>query len=352
MTGSARAAGLAFAALALLGAVDLPVGGPAAWSGWAPGAVAVAGQTTTAMTADRRGAAGIRAAAATDIGAAGIRPGPATGPPVAARTDHGQLVRVADTSPATLEIVGRARQYWYTGRQLRRPLRVELSDESAETCGRRQVVFDAGADGQVSPAAARPRWIEGSCRAEAWWRLGPTVGVQHAVAHLDGGSDVAAVTFQAIARQGARIFFGGAYTPREEGWVELVESEDGSEPARLQEVEPTGYFRPIVGVDFPLWPEWQRIRVAVGASAREIDRFFFFGLSALQGLVFGPGQEGSAVDVHAGIQLSRRDVGVAGEPCAPDPICSRRELRFSGLTFMVSIDGASAFRGLAGAVLR
>lgn len=309
MTGAARAAGITFASLMVLGAVDLPIGGPEVLGVGARGAAA---QTV-------RGAA--------------------------AQTVQGAAAR-------TIQVAEGADQFWYTGRQLRRPLQVHISDETAETCGRRRVVFDAGTDGQVSPEVARPVWLDGACRAESWWRLGPTVGMQHAVAQLEGTPDVDAITFQATARQGARIFFGGAYTPREDGWIELVESDDATVPSRLREVAPTGYFRPIVGVDFPLWPEWHRVRVAVGASAREIDRFFFLGVSALQGLVFGPGQEGSAVDVHAGIQLSRRDVGRSGDACAPEPLCTRRELRFSGVTFMVSIDGASAFRGLAGAVLR
>ena len=243
-----------------------------------------------------------------------------------------------------------AGQYWYAGRQLRRPLIVTIAGESAESCGRRRVVFDAGEDGAVSPGVALATWDGSSCRAEGWWSLGTTIGIQHARATLEGGSEVGEVTFQAVARQGARIFFGGAYTPREERWVELVD--DGDAPAGLREVQATGYFRPIVGVDFALWPSWNRVRVAVGASAREIDRYFYFGISALQALVFGPGQEGSAVDVHAGIQLSRRDMGVSGAACAPAAFCTRRDLRFSGVTFMVSIDGASAFRSLAGAVLR
>ena len=242
-------------------------------------------------------------------------------------------------------------QFWYTGRQLREPLSVMIPGEDAEGCGRRRVVFDAGEDGEVSPSVAHAVWDGSSCRAEGWWSLGNTIGMQHARATLEGGAETGAVTFQATARQGARIFFGGAYTPREEGWVELVAS-GASSPAGLRDVQPTGYFRPIVGVDFPLWPEWHRVRVAVGASAREIDRYFYLGISALQGLIFGPGQEGSAVDVHAGIQLSRRDVGLTGAACAPAAVCTRRDLRFSGVTFMVTIDGASAFRGLAGAVLR
>lgn len=241
-------------------------------------------------------------------------------------------------------------QFWYAGRQLRQPLAVTISGEDAASCAHRRVAFDAGADGAVSPRVALAVWDGSSCRAEGWWSLGPTIGIQHARATLEDAPEFGAVTFQAVARQGARIFFGGAYTPREEGWVELVDEEGTA--AGLREVPPTGFFRPIMGVDFALWPSWHRVRVAVGASAREIDRYFFFGISALQGLVFGPGQEGSAVDVHAGIQLSRRDVGLSGAACAPAAFCTRRDLRFSGVTFMVSIDGASAFRGLAGAVLR
>lgn len=248
---------------------------------------------------------------------------------------------------AGLEAVDGTGQYWYTGRQLRSPLVVELRGETAGSCGNRRVTFDAGEDGDVSPAVAAARWAEGRCTAEGWWSLGSTVGVQHVRARLDGGGEA---SFQAVARQGARIFFGGAWTPREERWVELVEPDEGS--PYLRETDPTGVFRPIVGVDFALWPSWRTVRMGVAAAAREIDRYFYFGLSGLQAFVFGPGQEGSAVDVHFGIQLSRRDVGVSGAACAPATVCTRRDLRFSGVSFMITVDGASAFRGLAGAVLR
>ncbi len=251
---------------------------------------------------------------------------------------------------SSLIATGGQSQFWYSGRQLRHPLVVELTADDASTCARRRVSFDAGGDGAVSPRIASGSWDGERCLAEGWWQLGATIGVQHASASVVDAGTGEAVTFQAIARQGARIFFGGAWTPREEAWVELVKSQDG--PARLREVAAGGVFRSLIGVDFPLRPAWRRVRVAVGASAQELDRFFYFGASALQGFILGPSQESSAVDVHLGIQLSRRDIGISGAPCAPDPVCTRRDLRFSGLTLLLTIDGASAFRGLAGAVLR
>lgn len=130
-----------------------------------------------------------------------------------------------------VEAVDGANQVWYVGRQLRRPLVVEVAGETARSCEGRRVSFDAGDDGDVSPATAVPRWIDGRCRAEGWWSLGPTVGVQHVRARVDG--DPREAVFQAVARQGARIFFGGAWTPREDGWIELVRPDDG--PARLRE---------------------------------------------------------------------------------------------------------------------
>ena len=214
-------------------------------------------------------------------------------------------------------------------------------------------VVNIADDGEISPSEAVGVWRESRCVAEGWWNLGSNVGLQHATAHLVDAAGSAgsteAVVFQAIARQGARLFFGGAWTPREDRWVELVD--DGSEPF-LREVDPTGIFRPVIGVDFPIWPSWRRIRVAAGAGAREIDRTFYFGVSLLQGLLFGPSQEASAVDLHLGVQLSRRNVGIADPACGPSGLCTRRDLRFSGFTALVTVDGASAFRGLAGAVLR
>lgn len=253
----------------------------------------------------------------------------------------------ADRAPAEPVVVAGGDQVWYVGRQLRRPVVVTLSGETASTCSRRRVRFSAAGDGQVSPSVARPGWVDGRCLAEGWWRLGDTVGVQHLSAAVDGEADV---VVRAVARQGARIFFGGAWTPSEDRWTELVVA--GEAAPYLKERPGGSVFRPVIGVDFPLWPSWRQVRLGVGASAREIDRYFYFGLSLLQGLVFGPGQEGSAVDVHMGMQLSRRDIGRTGTFCAPATLCTERELRFSGLTFMVTIDGASAFRGLAGSVLR
>jgi hypothetical protein len=212
------------------------------------------------------------------------------------------------------------------------------------------VAFDTGGDGEVSPALAVAEWDGERCVARGWWTLGPTVGVQHARASLPGGAPTSSVVFQAVSRQGARIFFGGAWTPMQSSWTELVPTSSG--PGELREVEGRGVFRPVVGVDFPIWPSWRRVRLAVGAGAREMDRHFYLGVSALQALVFGPGQEGSAVDVQVGIQLSRREVGISGPRCAPNPVCTRSDLQFGGIAFLVTVDGASAFKGLAGAVLR
>ncbi|MEK9500810.1 hypothetical protein WI372_07465 [Gemmatimonadota bacterium DH-20] len=257
---------------------------------------------------------------------------------------------ITDVSPSAEPgptVVDGADQVWYLGRQLRQPVVIAVPAESEADCMRHRVTFRAAGDGQVSPASAQAAWVWGRCEAESWWRLGETVGVQHLSAAVEGEAEV---VVRAVARQGARIFFGGAWTPSEDAWTELVTT--GEAAPYLKERAGGSVFRPVIGVDFALWPSWRQVRVGVGASAREIDRHFYFGLSVLQGLVFGPGQEGSAVDVHMGLQLSRRDIGRTGASCAPATFCTERDLRFSGLTFMVTIDGASAFRGLAGSVLR
>lgn len=256
--------------------------------------------------------------------------------------------QVADEATVRLTVASGADQIWYVSRQLRTPVVIEVEGVDAARCAEQVVRFASGGDGEVSPHLARPQWTAGRCRAEGWWRLGETVGVQHLSAAAEDGGDP--VVVQAIARQGARIFFGGAWTPSEDRWTELVTVGDGAPYLTAHAGE--SVFRPVIGVDFPLWPTFRFVRMGVGASAREIDRHFYFGFSLLQSLVFGPGQEGSAVDVHAGIQLSRRDIGHQGAVCGPAAFCTRRELRFSGLVLLVTIDGASAFRGLAGSVLR
>lgn len=255
-----------------------------------------------------------------------------------------QAQETAAVSDAGVRLVDGGGQRWFTGRQVRDPVVLEVPGVDAAACEAATVEFTATAGGDVSPAVAHATWRDGRCVAETRWQLGSVVGRQHLQARRAGASG--ALLVEADGRQGARVFFGGGYTPYETGFTALAE--DGT----LVEQEGSGIFRPIIGVDFALWPDWTRVRAAVGASARELDRHFYFGLSGLQAFVFGPLQEGAAVDVHVGVQLSRRDVGAQGARCAPNPTCSVRALHFGGLAFLVTVDGASAFRGLAGAVLR
>lgn len=251
--------------------------------------------------------------------------------------------------PLTLAVITGEGQFWYVGRQLREPVVFRISGTGLEEAGCHdlRVYFTSDDAERVSPVVGDPRWEEGECRVRAWWTLGYGVGRQHLRAELPAGGRRA--TTHAVARQGARIFFGGAWTPRQDGWTEL---RDDAEGPSLRNVQPTGAFRPVLGVDFPAWPTQDRIRLAAAAASPHLDQFFFFGFSGLQAFLFGPAQEGSPVDLHLGFQLSRREVGRNGPACDPDPACTVRDLRFGGFSVLVTVDGASAFRGLAGAVLR
>lgn len=262
----------------------------------------------------------------------------------------GIVVAGPAATAASLELVSGDGQFWYLGRQLRAPIVFRLSgpEVDPDQCPLFRVAFNSEDADRVSPLLGDPRWEEGQCLVRVWWSLGNGVGRQHLRAEVVGG-DGRRATAHAVARQGARLFFGGAWTPRQDGWTTL----DGTgENASVRTIDPTGAFHPILGVDFPAWPSRDRVRLAAAASSPHLDRFFFFGFSGLQAFLFGQAQEGSPVDLHLGFQLSRREIGLSGERCAPRPTCTSRDLRFGGLSLLVTVDGASTFRGLAGAVLR
>lgn len=238
---------------------------------------------------------------------------------------------------------------WYIGRQLRNPVRLEVRGATERTCPNTQVTATVSGQGLVSPQNAPGVWEDGRCIASISWTLSNEIGRQHLSATVAGSNNEPLIV-EAKGRQGARVFFGAAYTPREEGHTTLGSAPDGT-PA-VDAVDPRAVFRPIMGVDFAPWPEWDRVRMAVATGARDFDRQFFFGFSVLQAFVFGQPSEGATVDVHAGIQLTRRDIAITGPQCGAAPACEDSDLRFSGLTFFLGIDGASAFRGLAGTILR
>jgi hypothetical protein len=248
-----------------------------------------------------------------------------------------------------LEVVAGNGQFWYLGRQLRAPMvfRVSGPGVDARSCSFIPVGFSSEDADRVTPLVGDPVWEEGQCRVNAWWSLGMGVGRQHLRGEILGGGGRA--TAHATARQGARLFFGGAWTPRQDGWA-VVEGSGAA--ARVRPVAATGAFRPVLGVDFPLLPSRDRVRLAAAAASPRLDQFFFFGFSVLQALLVGQAQEGSPVDLHMGFQLSRREVARSGPGCAPEPVCTSSDLRFGGLSLMVTVDGGSAFRGLAGTVLR
>ena len=231
-------------------------------------------------------------------------------------------------------------QFWFVNRQLRSPVVFELPGYTEAECPLVRINLEPSGSGSVSPAIPVPTWTNGACQVVTFWELSNEVGTQHLVA--EGGDGLASVV-TARARRGGSVFFGAAYTPHQESYTRFVS--EGS--AEVETVSPSAAFRPVIGVDFPIWPSLERVRMAVATSVPEVDEYFFFGASLLQGIVFGPAQEGASVDVHVGFQISRRDVA---QPCATG-YCGTRDLRFSGITFLLTVDGSSAFRGLAGAFL-
>lgn len=258
-------------------------------------------------------------------------------------------VELPDPADLALDVVSGDGQFWYLGRQLRSPMvfRVSGPGVDARSCSFIQVGFRSEDADRVTPVVGDPAWDGGECRVSAWWSLGTGVGRQHLRAEILGGGGRA--TAHATARQGARLFFGGAWTPRQDAWTVR---EGSGDDAYVRTVPATGAFRPVLGVDFPLIPSRDRIRLAAAAASPRLDQFFFFGFSVLQALMVGQAQEGSPVDLHMGFQLSRREVAVRGPGCAPEPVCTSSDLRFGGLSLMVTVDGGSAFRGLAGTVLK
>jgi len=255
-------------------------------------------------------------------------------------------------------------QAWFAGRQLPDPIQVALPFAAdPEECSRVRVVFRASEDGSPSPDTTSGAWSESGCMAQAYWSLSNRVGKQHLRVSLVGEPE-RQVEYEATGRQGARVFFGIAYTPSQDSYTELgfrsdtavVQSGDttrfvASDSTWVRTVESRAGVFPVLGVDFPVWPSLERLRLSAAMSVRE-DRLFFFGFSGMQAFVFGPSAEASAIDLHVGLQLSRRDVGLQGEACSPDPFCSRSDLRVAGVTILLTVDSASAFRGLASAVLR
>lgn len=264
-------------------------------------------------------------------------------------TQLGAQDDVSATTEGPLEVMSGEGQYWYTGRQLRTPIVFRLPDADEEECVNARAAFRPSASGTPSPDTVNGRWENGQCLFSSFWTLGSQVGRQHLKATLVGTPELS-TDVSATAREGARVFFGMAYTPRQDSYTELSAAGDGT--SEVRSVERRAVVRPIIGVDFPLWPTWERIRVSAATSAKEIDEFFYFGISGLQVAVFGHAQEASAIDLHVGLQLSRRDLGFQGAACDDQPFCTRRDLRVGGLALLLTIDSASAFKGLAGAVLR
>jgi hypothetical protein len=248
-----------------------------------------------------------------------------------------------------LELTSGDGQHWYLGRQLRAPLVFRISGPGVDrsTCSFIPVGFSSDDADRVTPLVADPAWEGEGCFVKAWWSLGDGVGRQHVRGEILGGGGRA--TAHAKARQGARLFFGGAWTPMQDSWRRI---EGSGEAATIRTVSGTGAFRPVVGVDFPAWPSLDRLRLAAAAASPRLDQFFFFGFSGLQALLFGPAQEGSPVDLHVGFQLSRREVARSGAACGGVSPCTTSDLRFGGLSFILTVDGGSAFKGFAGTILR
>lgn len=255
-------------------------------------------------------------------------------------------------------------QWWFAGRQLPRPLRLEITGVGeASACRHTAVVFSPTENGSASPDTVYGDWQDTRCIARVRWNLSDRVGRQHLQASLAGRPDERTL-FEATGRQGARVFFGVGYTPRQDSYTQLVTRSDTAvvqqgdttrflvqDSTFVRTVDAKAGVFPIMGVDFPLWPSFGRVRLSAAMSVRQ-DNVFFFGMSGLQAFVFGESAEASAIDLHLGLQLSRRDVGLQGATCAPAQFCQRSDLRVAGFSLLLTVDSASAFRGLASTILR
>lgn len=277
-------------------------------------------------------------------------------------------------TPLTLSSVPRKglpalgdRQSWYEKRQLRDPIPVVIGGAKNEaSCDSAQVVFRA-VGGSTSPDSVRGQWTEatketpGSCTARAHWRLGEGVGRQHLRAHLVGNADES-LQFTSTARALPRLTIG-LVVSRPSGYHRLeitadtvtvtrtvgdstVEMKRVTTTEKAQEVERDFAMTPVLGFDWPMVPQWGRLRVSAAASLASPTQDWFFGVSLVQ-IAVGLPHEAVGVSLHGVVHVSRRTVVKNPEACLQRQSCGTGdELVPASVGFMFTVDQTSLLSNL------
>lgn len=291
---------------------------------------------------------------------------------------------VASTSTGReLALVSPNTRYWYEKRQARAPIDVRITNFEG-ACDANVVVFrPVAGSGSASPDTVRAGESDedgGGCMARAWWRLGEGVGRQHMrIALADEPSRFTITT--AIARALPRIGAGVAvtndfrsyhvvgdtsrtvrvtrrialYSPTGVSLGDSTVAVDSVVPGRtIREVRDDVFTTPTVSVDFPLFTNWDRVRVSFGVSLKDPARDWYVGFSPLQAL-WGVTHENVGVDLHFVMHAGRRRV-LSNPGCRSDrefSDCRDEDRLFLPLGYGVAafVDG-TALLGTLGTIFK
>lgn len=263
----------------------------------------------------------------------------------AASTDPRTTISIrAATSPTParrfLQAISKD-QTRFTGWELKEPLKVKLLTGSSATstalpeaqCEKSRVTFrDLGPDDKLE-SVVTAEFVGAVCIAKTHWVVGKHVGTQRVVVSIKDAPE-AHETFRINARKPARVIFGVSfnYSSREfdRAVIDTVRFQIGqigsmSDPPRdTIAVQPDSTrekarysVEPMVGVDIPLGTLGglaNRVRVSVAISPTNIDSRLFVGLSVVQ-LGYGLPMEGTALDLHLGLQFSSLESTRGGKLC-------------------------------------
>jgi hypothetical protein len=256
------------------------------------------------------------------------------------------LSYAASPSSLSLAAVSGNDQWWYQNLQLRRPVRVAIvGAPSSSECEAATVIFRA-VGGTAAPDTANGTWQSGGwpgCVAQSWWHLSNDVGTQALRATLPNGSNV---TFRAHARELPRVVIGVAVDRKHSLWeaktdtetIHVTHTTSGGAVAfdslitttKPSHTAAAWTFTPTVGVDFPIHPQVEPIRVSLLTTLKDPERNLFVGLSVPQ-LLRGVAQESVGFDFHLTMHVERVTTLKDPTACGLDPAkCdTRNPLRYS-----------------------
>ena len=233
----------------------------------------------------------------------------------------------------------------FAGTQVARPLKIDIDNVANPTsCGRQVVTFTVPDKGSVSPATAAGEWTNGRCLVEARWTLGGTVGSHSLTAQLKDRPETTR-RFQAVGRALPRLVVGLAAASRTE-FTRL----DVQEDTTVLETETFSPFSAVLGLDTPLYTKWPAIRGFLGASAANLDREWYVGLSLLHLVkVFRPHSwaeleaETLPVSLHLVTRIDRITKVTNAEDCELDvsTCVEDTSLEFGGYGVVVAVNTMS-----------